>query len=95
VDKKLYVLPSPTTNTLTKNKTQRVVIVCMHSVGRAVGGDMMDLRNQKKVFGDAAYLGVIVAVAIAEIAAADMYPPPPPPLAGAHAEGEERGRKKA
>ena len=89
------MLPSPTVNTLTNNKTQRVVIVCMHSVGRAVGGDMMDLRNQKKVFGDSAYLGVIVAVAIAEIAAADMYPPPPASLAGAHAEVEERRRKKA
>jgi uncharacterized membrane protein len=52
---------------------QRVLIGVMHFVGGTLlGFDMMDLRIQKAVFGDSAYLGVVLAIAVAEIAAVDL-----------------------
>jgi hypothetical protein len=45
----------------------------MHFVGGTLlEFDMMDLRIQKAVFGDSAYLGVVLAIAVAEIAAVDL-----------------------
>eukprot|EP00802_Teleaulax_amphioxeia_P024110 Tamp_24770.p1 GENE.Tamp_24770~~Tamp_24770.p1 ORF type:complete len:263 (-),score=27.60 Tamp_24770:184-972(-) len=52
---------------------QRVLIGVMHNVGKKLlGQNMKDLRMQKAVFGDAAYLGVVIAIAVAEVAAADL-----------------------